>query len=109
MKVVLSLLFLFFLIIVFLNFIDLKVSIIFLLSIAVEHSAFTPKIFTSLNIKGKTFILDVFPKTFPIETRVPFLIRYFKPAEIASPPRFSKIVEYFSFKSANFEVVRKFF
>ena len=56
----------------------------FLLSLAVEHSAFTPKIFTSLNIKGKTFILDVFPKTFPIETRVPFFIRYFKPAEIVS-------------------------
>ena len=28
---------------------------------------------TSLNIKGKIFIFYIFPKIFPIETRVPFL------------------------------------
>ena len=53
---------------------------------------------TSLNIKGKIFIFDVFPKILPMDTRIPFLIRYFKQIEIISPPIFSKTIEYFSYK-----------
>jgi hypothetical protein len=63
---------------------------------------------TSLSIKGKIFIFDIFPKIFPIDTRIPFLIKYFKQIEIISPPKFSKITEYFSFKNAKLGVLRKF-
>jgi|AACY02.6.fsa_nt_gi hypothetical protein len=70
----------------------------FFLSFALEFSAFTPIIFTSLSIKGKIFIFDIFPKILPMDRRIPFLIRYFKQIEIISPPIFSKTIEYFSYK-----------
>ena len=74
-----------------------------------EHSAFTLKMLTSLNIKGKIFIFDEFPRIFPMDTRIPFVIRYFKQIETRSPPKFSKTAEYFSFKREKFGVLRKFF
>ena len=64
--------------VIFFNFSDKKVFRILSFLFGLVHSALTLRILTSLNIKGKIFIIDVFRKIFSISIKGSFLIEYFK-------------------------------